>query len=582
MRAPRGGWVFPAACLLAVATLLGAYSNSFDNAFHFDDSHAIEKNFYIRSLTNIPRFFRDPSTYSSVPLNISYRPLVSTTFALDYWMGGGLDVRQFHLTQLTMLVLLGILLYVVYLPLMDRAQPHRWNRYAALVAASLYGVHTAHTETMNIIQVRSELLSALGILGSFLVYFYVPRSRRAHLYLLPMVVGTFAKPTTVMFAPLFLVYLLLFEERLSLPDLFTSRSWPSVRAALWKSLPACIVGVGVFLFTNAMEARAFERSPYGRLEYFLSQCFAWLHYGRLFFLPVGLTADPDSGLIAHWYDTRVVAGVGFAALLLYVVWSRSKTMASRPVAFGVAWFGLTLLPSSSIIPLVGVTSDHRPFLSYMGLSLAVVWGTALLVRRWYEAMPRLRPMLGPAACVGALLAVGGHAVGTYARNKTFLTEEALWRDVTAANPANARAQVSLAVSLIAQDKYAEANEVLERARVYAPDYGLLEINLGVATLGLGQPDVAERHFLRALKLTPGDPMAHSFYGRWLGERGRLDEAMPYLQRALSLSPADPVVRYALLEVYARTGRTAELKTLAAETLALQPGDPEVMRFLNLP
>ena len=101
----RHGWVFPAACIVAVAILLGAYSNSFQNSFHFDDGHIVEGNLYIRSLKNIPRFFRDATTYTSLPANQAYRPLVTATLALDYRLGGGLNVRQFHLSQLTMLVL---------------------------------------------------------------------------------------------------------------------------------------------------------------------------------------------------------------------------------------------------------------------------------------------------------------------------------------------------------------------------------------------------------------------------------------------------------------------------------------------
>ena len=77
---------------------------------------------------------------------------------------------------------------------------------------------------MNLIHARSELLSAMGVVGSFLVYLYLPRSRRTHLYLLPMIVGALAKTPAVMFAPLFLVYLVLFEQRLSLPDLCSPRS----------------------------------------------------------------------------------------------------------------------------------------------------------------------------------------------------------------------------------------------------------------------------------------------------------------------------------------------------------------------
>src|SRR5215813_11025158 len=65
-----------AALLLAV--LFAAYANHFHNGFHFDDAHTIVNNAAIRELRNIPLFFRDATTFSSLPSNQSYRPLVST------------------------------------------------------------------------------------------------------------------------------------------------------------------------------------------------------------------------------------------------------------------------------------------------------------------------------------------------------------------------------------------------------------------------------------------------------------------------------------------------------------------------
>ena len=75
-------------------------------------------------------------------------------------------------------------------------------------------------------------------------------------------------------------------------------------------------------------------------------------------------------------DQSIISIALFVALLLRVLWSSSRTPSHRPVAFGLAWFVLALLPASSIFPLAEVTNDHRPFFAYVGLSLAVVWGLA--------------------------------------------------------------------------------------------------------------------------------------------------------------------------------------------------------------
>src|SRR5215472_16173577 len=96
------------------ATLLGviifaAYANHLHNSFHFDDAHTIVNNAAIQSLRNIPRFFTDATTFSSLPSNQSYRPIVSTLCAVDYKLGG-LNPLWFHLSISALFVTLVLLL----------------------------------------------------------------------------------------------------------------------------------------------------------------------------------------------------------------------------------------------------------------------------------------------------------------------------------------------------------------------------------------------------------------------------------------------------------------------------------------
>src|SRR5712691_5360887 len=140
-------------------------------------------------------------------------------------------------------IILGIMLFFFFLRLLNMAEVHWWNRYVALLTTVLFAVHTANTETVNYISARSELLSTMGVVGSFLIYLYLPQARRTYLYVLPMILGALAKTPAVMFAPLFLVYVLLFEKHLSAPDLLSSRSWRPVCKAVWVCLPAFLAGL---------------------------------------------------------------------------------------------------------------------------------------------------------------------------------------------------------------------------------------------------------------------------------------------------------------------------------------------------
>src|SRR5690349_7330762 len=99
---------------IALAAVLLAYSNHFRNSFHFDDSHAVTDNPYIRDLRNIPRFFTDAQTFSTLPANRAYRPVVSTSLAVDYWLAGGLNPFWYHLSTFVWYLLQLGLMYFLF------------------------------------------------------------------------------------------------------------------------------------------------------------------------------------------------------------------------------------------------------------------------------------------------------------------------------------------------------------------------------------------------------------------------------------------------------------------------------------
>src|SRR5215472_794997 len=126
---------------LLVIAIFAAYANHFHNGFHFDDAHTIVNNAAIRELRNIPLFFRDATTFSSLPSNQSYRPLVSTLLAIDFSLGHGLRPFWFHLSIFTLFVLLVLLLAFVITRLLDYTGNSPCNGGIALLAAACYGLH---------------------------------------------------------------------------------------------------------------------------------------------------------------------------------------------------------------------------------------------------------------------------------------------------------------------------------------------------------------------------------------------------------------------------------------------------------
>jgi len=564
----QGNATYAVVCLLALLALAGAYSNHFDNGFHFDDSHVIVNNLSIRSLHDLPRFFSDPLTFTARPQNAVYRPLLTLSYALDYRLGGGLAPRQFHITQFALLVALGALLVALCKMLFDRAELRPSNRWTALAAATLFCMHTANTETVNYISSRSSLVATLGVVASFVLYLRWPSLRRWQLYLLPMLVAGLAKPLTVMFAPLLFVFVALFEKRRSFDELLRPAGLRPLAKTLLATAPALVAGAALYFFLRSMDAQTLEYADVDRWTYARTQPFVWLHYARLFLLPRGLTADTDWAHVERWLDVRLlVGGLFVAALVAAVVWLSGHARL-RPVSFGLAWFGIALLPTSSFFPLSEVYNEHRLFFPFVGLSLAVCWAVASVLAR--------RKRSRRAVTAGVLLALGvltAHGVGTYQRNEVWRDEASLWHDVTVKSPRNGRGQMNYGLVLMRRGELEQALAHYERARELTPNYSVLEVNLGIVKSALGDPQAAEPHFKRALSLSPDYAAGHFYYARWLTEQGRGPQAMAHLRRALAISPGDVDANRMLLESYAAQGQRTALSAHSRRVLAIAPGDP---------
>ncbi len=150
--------------VILLAAVVITYSNHFNNSFHFDDSHTIVDNVFIRDIGNIPLFFKDGTTFSSLPTNQSYRPVVTTTLAIDYWLGKGLNPFFFHLSTFVFFIIQGLLMYFLFIKIFDLSDEHPINKYIALIVVAWYLLHPANAETINYVIARSDSLSTVSLL----------------------------------------------------------------------------------------------------------------------------------------------------------------------------------------------------------------------------------------------------------------------------------------------------------------------------------------------------------------------------------------------------------------------------------
>jgi hypothetical protein len=513
------------ACVAAVLLTLAAYANHFRNDFHFDDSHTIQNNAYVRSVRNIPWFFTSAATFSAKPANQSYRPLVTTTLAIDYRLGGGLNPLAFHITSFALYLIQCGLIVVLFRRVMDEARPGGVdNRWLALLAGTWYAVHPANAETVNYIIARSEILSTLGVVLALVLFSGRGQARRYHLYVIPVVLAILARESGVMFAPLLLLYVWLFEPE-------------TPPAATVPAFVVCAAAGGLSLWM----ATTYSPGGTSRWHYLLTQPWVVVHYATSLFLPLRLSADTHWPLVADPFHWQVGAGVAFAATLLALAWLASRRRETRPIAFGLLWFFVALLPTSSLVPLAEPMNDHRMFFPFVGLILAVVWAAGLAVARW---TPNARMSVAAAATL-VILAM---AYGTWQRNIVWRTEDSLWLDAATKSPDNGRALMNYGVIQMDKGNLAVAADYFARARRFTPDYAYLHVNIAILQALLGHPTEADREFREALRDDPDNPISYTFYVRWLKSVGRTEEAWLYASRAVELSPADVDARALLTEL----------------------------------
>jgi tetratricopeptide (TPR) repeat protein len=568
-------------CLLGLIIVITiVYSNHFKNDFHFDDSHTIQNNLFIQNIKNVPLFFKDGTTFSSLPQNQSYRPVVSTSLAVDYWLGGGYDLFYFHLSSFIIYLLQGLLMFFLIFKLFEISYKNDWNFFIALAATSWYMLHPANAETINYIIARSDLQSTFFVMLGFVLYIFSPFCKRTFLYLIPVGIGALAKPTAVMFAPMLFFYVLLFEQNMSLMDVFRKAHFNRLLKTVIKTVPAFIFCAGMYLLVDHFTPSTWQSGGASRFHFMITQPFVIFHYFTTFFLPFGLSADTDWAPLESIMNIRFFIGCAFITFMILIAFLFSRDARLRPVTFGITWFFLALIPSSSVIPFAEVLNDHRIFFPYVGLVISVCWviGLTLLKYKKNYYAASLRKYNTTIAVVVCLL-LTGYAYGTYERNKVWRTEETLWKDVTIKSPRNGRGLMNYGLSQMQKGNYKDAEQYFIKALQMWPAYSFLHINMGVLKEAAGDKISAENYFKSAIQCGSNYPDTWYFYGRFLCNQLRYSEAIPMLNKTIELSSAHIGARELLMKTYSETGEWEKLNILAKNTLQIIPGDQNTVNYL---
>jgi tetratricopeptide (TPR) repeat protein len=317
-----------------------------------------------------------------------------------------------------------------------------------------------------------------------------------------------------------------------------------------------------------------------RFDYLITQPFVIVQYFKTFFLPTELSADTDWHMLNSAFDVRLLMGIMFITGMIWLAFRLSKKPAFRPISFGIFWFFIALIPTSSFIPLFEVLNDHRIFFPFIGLVLAFAWTLIYLFILRDEKKFTSSPVLKGVFLLLIPCILIPHAYGVHQRNKVWSSYETLWYDVAQKSPQNGRGLMNYALSQMRNGNYKAAKIYFEKALKLSPNYSLIHINLGVLYAAIGDKINAEKFFKNALIIGAYTDQAYYYYGNFLYNQKRYEEAKSNLKSCIAINPVYTEACYRLMEVYSITEDWGNLKKLAEETLQLIPRDPKCIAYID--
>jgi protein O-mannosyl-transferase len=569
------------------------WSNHFESGFHFNDVPTIVANESIQHLSNVPRFFTNPRISSRDEETAAYRPLLTTSFAVDSRLGGA-NPYLFQLENFLWLIAALVAMFLLF-----RVVPGV-NNFAAAFATLLIAFHPVTSDTVNYALQRSVLMGSFGVIFGMLIRIVwpgrlpqtlpvklkrVPQHGRDEylrknfkrldalylkiihapvgIYLWPVVPALLCAPAAAVFAPILLAYVVLFED-----GLFETKR--KIRGVI----PAAIVCIGYWIFQLVFTWKLGEFTRGPAANYWFTQPWVALRYLFKFFVPLNLSVDSDLAPFAHFWDPLAIAGyLGVAALVGLAVFTARRSR-WRAVSFGIWWFLIALLPDA-IVPQRVVEADWRMFLPFAGLAMA----TAAAASNVLDGLGESRRVVSLSIAGGlatVLLALLGWA--TWQRNTVWESEATLWRDAMEASPHNGRASMEYGLTRLTADPDA-AFDYIQKAAVLTPRDPVIEINLALAYGRRGRLAEAESQFRRAVADRPSYAPAYSSFGQWLLSQNRAQDAFEMASRAVALDPWDAAGHRTLMDVMAQAHEWGRLRSLANETLHLLPDDPDGQRSL---
>jgi hypothetical protein len=234
--------------IILILVTIAAYANAWPNNLVGDDpTFAVSNRYSDLDLAAIGRFFNNDVWGVTGWDSGLYRPLLLVSIMFDSILFGDW-VAGYHLSNIFLHVLTTVLVYgLVRHLLIANGGRSPLSDHIAVLSALIFGVHPIHTEVLNSIFNRSEILVSLGMVGGLWWFLRTREVRPGKAWLGLSVI--------------YLVVLFCKESGATLPALAVILLWATLsdpwRSRLKKCLPVFLLAIPLGIYA-VMRAHALE------------------------------------------------------------------------------------------------------------------------------------------------------------------------------------------------------------------------------------------------------------------------------------------------------------------------------------
>jgi protein O-mannosyl-transferase len=548
--------------LILICMGLLAFWGTFHSPFLYDDAHAIVENPKIQHLNEFQENIGITDIFN--------RSVLFLTFAVNRNIGG-LDVFGYHLFNILIHILTGVVWYFVVSELLLLEPTNKRLNHLPLVCATIHLFNPLAVQTVTYISSRSSGLSTFFYLLAFYIFSRLVRPRKedlTHTGKLLLILGVFGifflgigtKEIVVTFPAMAIIYIWLITPT-------------EKRKFLKAKIGSLLLLIFIFFCYRYIEQGSIislKADPLSgetsRYLYFLTQIKVAVNYYLLkLFLPFNLNFEPDIRLLPGFMDGQFIFALGFFGLGAAIVYRHKSSL----FKFSVLWLVITLLPTSSIIPLKQIVTEHRIYLPGLGFSLALGWMFLNVQRSRFFITSLLLIFFS----LSFLLTVN--------RSLDYRSEVLLWIDTAEKSPNKSLVHNNLATA------YMEAKMLLEAERELAvtlqlnPTQSDAYANLGHIQFQRENWKQAIEEFNRSINLGSKKSDTYYFAGLSWSKQGAHAEAIPFLQQAVNMRPHKAHYHFDLGNAYQHTRSFDEALQKFRQTLKIQPMHPQAQNNIGV-